>query len=57
MVRLPAIFAALVLLLVPSNAAPTKQHDVAYWFTQPVDHFGRNNQLWEQQYMVNHTYY
>ncbi|KAJ2068147.1 hypothetical protein GGI08_001023 [Coemansia sp. S2] len=57
MVCLPTIFTALVLLLVPSNAAPTKQHDVTYWFTQRVDHFGRNNQLWEQQYMVNHTYY
>ncbi|KAJ2058275.1 hypothetical protein GGI17_005143 [Coemansia sp. S146] len=57
MARLQAIFTALVLLLVPGNAAPTSQPDVAYWFTQRVDHFGRNNQQWEQQYMVNHTYY
>ncbi|KAJ2833917.1 hypothetical protein FBU31_001841 [Coemansia sp. 'formosensis'] len=55
MVRLLAL--SILALLVPSNAAPTTQPDVAYWFTQRIDHFGRNNELWEQHYMVNATYY
>ncbi|KAJ1753498.1 hypothetical protein LPJ79_000357 [Coemansia sp. RSA 1821] len=28
-----------------------------YWFTQPIDHFGNNNGTWQQQYLVNATFY
>ncbi|KAJ2848939.1 hypothetical protein IWW36_002978 [Coemansia brasiliensis] len=28
-----------------------------YWFTQPIDHFGGNNGTWQQQYLVNATFY
>ncbi|KAJ2308076.1 hypothetical protein IWW52_005941, partial [Coemansia sp. RSA 2704] len=35
---------------IPTSATP-------YWFTQPVDHFGGNNGTWQQQYLVNATFY
>ncbi|ORX67438.1 hypothetical protein DL89DRAFT_225866, partial [Linderina pennispora] len=28
-----------------------------YKFTQPVDHFGANNSQWQQQYLINATFY
>ncbi|KAJ2853234.1 hypothetical protein GGI22_004945, partial [Coemansia erecta] len=35
----------------------TQVPSASFWFTQPVDHFGKNDQQWKQQYMVNATYY
>ncbi|KAJ1647598.1 hypothetical protein LPJ64_001056 [Coemansia asiatica] len=31
--------------------------DKAYWFDQPVDHFGKSPSIWKQQYLVNATFY
>ncbi|KAJ2826337.1 hypothetical protein IWW50_002406, partial [Coemansia erecta] len=35
---------------IPASSTP-------YWFAQPVDHFGSNNAMWQQQYLVNATFY
>ncbi|KAI8323031.1 hypothetical protein GQ54DRAFT_258908, partial [Martensiomyces pterosporus] len=35
---------------IPSSSTP-------YWFPQPVDHFGQNSTSWNQQYVVNATFY
>ncbi|KAJ2559792.1 hypothetical protein EV175_000177 [Coemansia sp. RSA 1933] len=43
--------------LVACDSDATQTASQVYWFTQPVDHFGKNNQQWEQQYMVKATYY
>ncbi|PIA19055.1 peptidase S28 [Coemansia reversa NRRL 1564] len=30
---------------------------VQYWFSQRIDHFANNNGTWQQQYLVNATFY
>ncbi|KAJ2687613.1 hypothetical protein IWW39_002795 [Coemansia spiralis] len=57
MARFLALSIVAALVIVPGHTTRTDNQDVAYWFTQRVDHFGRNDQQWEQHYMVNHTYY
>ncbi|KAJ2595464.1 hypothetical protein H4R99_005349 [Coemansia sp. RSA 1722] len=37
--------------------ATSLRSDTAYWFNQPVDHFGKNPSIWKQQYLVNATFY
>ncbi|KAJ2779818.1 hypothetical protein GGI15_003759 [Coemansia interrupta] len=36
---------------------PLPPSSTPYWFRQPVDHFGSNSNTWEQQYLVNYTFY
>ncbi|KAJ1900039.1 hypothetical protein LPJ66_001728 [Kickxella alabastrina] len=38
----------------PATVPPSS---TAYWFDQPIDHFGLNNGTWQQQYMFNATFY
>ncbi|KAJ2620427.1 hypothetical protein GGI26_004997 [Coemansia sp. RSA 1358] len=38
-----------------SAAIPSSS--TSYWFSQPVDHFGLNNDPWKQQYLINATFY
>ncbi|KAJ2743688.1 hypothetical protein GGI20_003546 [Coemansia sp. BCRC 34301] len=39
-----------------SESIPTPS-STSYWFTQPIEHFGVNRGTWNQQYLVNATFY
>ncbi|KAJ2065984.1 hypothetical protein GGI08_002092 [Coemansia sp. S2] len=43
----------------PSNDSTTAipPSSTSYWFSQPIDHFGLNRNTWNQQYVVNATFY
>ncbi|KAJ2719524.1 hypothetical protein GGI07_005159 [Coemansia sp. Benny D115] len=37
--------------------APIPLSSERFWFSQPIDHFGLNDNTWSQQYLFNATYY
>ncbi|KAJ2456875.1 hypothetical protein GGI02_006203, partial [Coemansia sp. RSA 2322] len=39
------------------GASAIPSSSTSYWFPQRVDHFGLNSTAWNQQYMVNATFY
>lgn len=57
-------FFSLIVVVATTAACPfVERHrylplsSTQYWIDQPVDHFGKNNNVWKQQYLVNATFY
>ncbi|KAJ2517536.1 hypothetical protein GGI11_001951 [Coemansia sp. RSA 2049] len=58
------VFSAFAAFAATAKCYPSGNSDTAipsssteFWFTQPVDHFGLNNNTWSQRYLFNATFY
>ncbi|KAJ1662419.1 hypothetical protein IW140_005918 [Coemansia sp. RSA 1813] len=54
-----AVFAAMAKCYptTSSGGSAVPSSSTEFWFSQPIDHFGLNNDTWDQRYLFNATFY